>query len=247
MGEVKMDRKIFMKELEYLLQDIAEDDRNDALSFYESYFDEAGIDNEASVIEELGEPSRVAAIIKDGLQGRYDDRIHAGNSGFSDDDYKRSYEVIDADVVEEKKATYHKGASHFKEKWNELSSGDKTLLIIIGVFALVPLSFPVLGIFGGFFSFGFSIFSVILCIIFGFWIVMALFYVIAFALIVIGVIHLFTLPGAGLIYMGIGCILIGLGKIFSKIAFWFFKDAIPKMVDAIGTCFAKIFHREAKS
>ena len=66
MGEIKMDRKKFMKELEYLLQDISDEERQEALSFYENYFDEAGKENEQKVIDELGDPSRVAAIIKDG-------------------------------------------------------------------------------------------------------------------------------------------------------------------------------------
>ena len=56
-----MDRKTFMRELEYLLQDINDEERKEALDYYESYFDEAGLENEQQVLAELGEPSQVAA------------------------------------------------------------------------------------------------------------------------------------------------------------------------------------------
>ena len=59
-----MDRAQFMRELEELLADISETERQDALEFYNNYFDDAGIENEASVIRDLGSPEKVAAIIK---------------------------------------------------------------------------------------------------------------------------------------------------------------------------------------
>ena len=64
-----MDRAQFMQELEKLLADISETERQDALGFYNSYFDDAGAENEASVLRELGSPEKVAAIIKADLKG----------------------------------------------------------------------------------------------------------------------------------------------------------------------------------
>ena len=45
-----MDRARFMQELEKLLADISETERQDALDFYNSYFDDAGAENEQQVI-----------------------------------------------------------------------------------------------------------------------------------------------------------------------------------------------------
>ena len=56
-----MDRAQFMKQLERLLSDISEAEKQEALAYYNSYFDEAGPENEASVIRELGSPGKVAA------------------------------------------------------------------------------------------------------------------------------------------------------------------------------------------
>ena len=64
---MKQDR--FLKELEYLLSDISAEEREEALEYYRCYFEDAGMENEASVIEELGSPEKVAYTIKEGLSG----------------------------------------------------------------------------------------------------------------------------------------------------------------------------------
>ena len=62
-----MNRVEFIQELERLLMDIPENDRMDAIAYYQDYFDEAGADNEAQVIRELGSPEKVADTIKAGF------------------------------------------------------------------------------------------------------------------------------------------------------------------------------------
>jgi uncharacterized membrane protein len=53
-----------MAELERQLARIDERERAEAIAYYNEYFDEAGPENEARVIAELGSPVRVAAQIK---------------------------------------------------------------------------------------------------------------------------------------------------------------------------------------
>jgi uncharacterized membrane protein len=53
-----------MAELERQLARIADHERAEAIAYYNEYFDEAGPENEARVIKELGSPVRVAAQIK---------------------------------------------------------------------------------------------------------------------------------------------------------------------------------------
>ena len=72
-----MDRAQFMEQLKRLLSDIPEYEREEALDYYESYFDDAGQEKEAMVIRELGSPGKVAAIIKADLEsGNRDYVIH---------------------------------------------------------------------------------------------------------------------------------------------------------------------------
>lgn len=58
-----MNRSEFMAELRKLLVSIPEDDREEALQYYEDYFEDAGSENEEHVIKELGSPEKVASII----------------------------------------------------------------------------------------------------------------------------------------------------------------------------------------
>ena len=53
-----MNRAQFMKQLEKLLSDISEEERKEALDYYESYFDDAGPEREAEVLRELGSPGK---------------------------------------------------------------------------------------------------------------------------------------------------------------------------------------------
>ena len=64
-----MNRETFMKDLEYLLQDIPDEEKADALSYYADYLEEAGPENEEKVLKEFGSPERIAAIIRADLKG----------------------------------------------------------------------------------------------------------------------------------------------------------------------------------
>ena len=64
-----MNRSEFMKELEYLLQDIPDPEKEEALAYYRDYLEEAGDEHEEQVIREFGSPERVAAIIRSDLNG----------------------------------------------------------------------------------------------------------------------------------------------------------------------------------
>lgn len=232
-----MNREEYLRELAYLLQDMSDEERQEALLFYENYFDEAGEENEQKVILELGTPKHLAKIIKDGLGGQFEEHIHAGNQGFSNDDYDDNYEVVDVDQNQK-----NNGFKSIKRKWNEMDSRDRLILGILLILVCVPVSFSILGIIGGVFGTGFSVVAAIFMFVFGFWIVTFVLHVIAIILIVMGVLHLFSVPGAGCIYIGVGCILIALGSIFGKIAIWFFKDCIPKVANAIADGLGKIIH-----
>lgn len=230
-----MNREEFLKELSYLLQDISEQERNEALQYYEDYFDDAGEENEEKVILELGDPSRIAAVIKDGLKGKFEENIQSGNDGFENSDYRSQYEVVDHDHP--RKSNNSRWGS-LKEKWNQLENRDRILLIIIAVIAIVPFSFPFMGVVGGLFGIAFAVGLTLFMFIFGFWILTVLFYIIGIIAIIVGISHLFITFGTGLIYLGVGVLLIAFGQIFSQIAKWFSKTLIPSIVDF----FSNLYH-----
>ena len=65
-----MSRVEFMKQLNELLTEISPSEREEALQYYNDYFDDAGEENEANVMQELGSPYKVAETIKADLLGR---------------------------------------------------------------------------------------------------------------------------------------------------------------------------------
>lgn len=68
-----MNREEFMKELEYLLSDIPDEDKAEAIGYYRDYLEEAGDENEEAAIKEFGSPERIAAIIRSDLSGHLED------------------------------------------------------------------------------------------------------------------------------------------------------------------------------
>lgn len=55
-----MSKNEYMAKLEKKLKHLPKSDRRVALEYYEEYFEEAGVENEQNVIEELGSPEQVA-------------------------------------------------------------------------------------------------------------------------------------------------------------------------------------------
>lgn len=83
-----MRRDKFMKELEYLLQDIPDEDKADAIAYYQDYLEEAGPENEEKVIQDFGSPERVAAIIRADIYGTLEDGGEFTEKGYEDERFK---------------------------------------------------------------------------------------------------------------------------------------------------------------
>lgn len=99
-----MSREMFLKRLEELLYDLPEEERINALEYYEDYFEEAGPDMELQVIRELGSPERIVAIIKTNLLREVENRSTDGE--FTEHGYS---------------------APEFDEKKNEIVLGSQML------------------------------------------------------------------------------------------------------------------------
>ena len=59
-----MRKEEFLEQLEMLLADISAEERAEAMAFYRSYFEDAGMGNEEKILAELESPEKVAEIIK---------------------------------------------------------------------------------------------------------------------------------------------------------------------------------------
>ncbi len=214
-----MNRKEFIDKLDYLLQDIEDIEREEALQYYEDYFDEAGSENESQVIKDLGSPERVAAIIKAGLENQFDQDIEYSEKGMDNANYKEVREVIEAEVIDKEKKE-----NHFK------GNPDRNrILIILIIIGIIFLALPIggglfgvcIGVIAALFALGIGVLTGgVVCLV-G-----------AVACLVKGAMILASTPGMGLIILATGFGLIALSIGFFALARGTVK-AIPLMVSGV--------------
>lgn len=229
-----MSRNEFMEELGRLLYELPIVEREEAIRYYESYFEEAGADQEQVVLEELGSAERIAAQIL------RDYRMENGSGMYTEQGYKETENKTNVPMQ------YESGEN---KKENESAGSGITITkkgmsggALVAVILLAILTFPIwisviataFGLLMGLFGAGIGItvgFSVggIGCIIGA---------VVAF---VFGIVKIFTVPvvGAGLIAMalilfGVGCLMIAAVGGIIKLIIWIVKGIINLL--------SRIFH-----
>lgn len=218
-----MNRKEFIEQLRYLLQDISEEEREDALEYYENYFDEAGEDQETRVIEELESPEKVAAIIRDSVRGEEGEAQYT-EQGY----YNRRYEE-DAKVPETRNLEF--GKFHFKGNRNR----NMVLLILIAI-GIVSVCLPgiagiggaAIGILGGCIGIIFSILGGIIGLFTG-----------GVATIVYAIVQMSTSVAEGLFFLGVGFVLLALGVLLCILFVWIVMDLLPRLIRWIVGFFRK--------
>lgn len=191
-----MSKEEFLQIFEKNLINISEEERQDAVAYYTEYFEEAGPENEAKVIEELGSPVMLArkisaeAAIKD-IEAGYTTGHGGGGADHTYDNVSRG------------------GTKEYKK-----SKSDKGFWANIGVILLLLCSSPVIlpvGIVLAVVSF--VVILVIGIVLLAFLLVGVCLTVGGIAGIIGGVIGIFTHMFSGLIAVGIGMIILGVGML----------------------------------
>jgi len=192
-----MNRVEFMTKLSGLLADISQEEREEALQFYENYFADAGVEHEAEIIKELGSPERVAVMIKADLGENATTSGEFTEKGYTDERFA------------EKKSPAKYTESHQKSnpplrtnKWIKI-----LLIVLIGI-VILP--------FGGTFIFTILsvLFSIIVAVIsacFALVIAAIAIMVAGFALVIGGIVLFITAPPVASLLVGIGLIIFVLG------------------------------------
>lgn len=211
-----MNREQFMRELEQLLKDLPSGEREEAIQYYNDYFDDAGAENEDRVIRELGSPAQVARTIREGMSenGEYTER------GYEDARFRDSQQVSAGNRASSMELPRPlRGAN----PWKFLA----ILLLCLLLFPIVVPLFITLLIVAG----------AVLLGVFG---VMAGTAVAAVALPIAGIIliglaiyNLFLVPGTGIALGGIGCLLLSAGILVFLITVWIMKALIPFLIRSI--------------
>lgn len=119
-----MNKEKFLKELEHLLMDLSEEEREEALSYYQDYFDEAGPEHEVGLLRKLGSPEKVAAELKCALAGdteggEFSERGYRDDRFIENEKMPDHYtEIVVGEVVDDDagKKQYHSDASSARGK-----------------------------------------------------------------------------------------------------------------------------------
>ena len=238
----KMDRLEFMKQLESLLGDIPATEREEALQYYNDYFDDAGCDNEQEVLEALGSPERVAGNIKSDLnmnngnvQAHANDRalILYGEEtldGASDNVSASGAEMLSCDTSDSAKDT---------TSGSGLSNGMIVLIVVLCVLASPVLIGIASGLIGGIVGIVAAWFSLML----GFGVTAVALLIVFMVLAVVAVIGFFTEPMAGVALLGGSMICGGLGILLLMLTVAMVGIATPAIGGAIVTLVKKIFRK----
>ena len=89
-----MNKESFLRELSFLLSDLEEDEKKEALQYYQDYFDEAGPEREQEILAHIGSPEKAASEIKNGLFGDTD-RGEYTERGYYDERFDEYHRVPD--------------------------------------------------------------------------------------------------------------------------------------------------------
>lgn len=223
-----MKREEFLKQLEQLLDGISEEEKADALAFYRSYFEDAGEENEESVIAELESPEKVAQSIKKNLgmekeNGSYDVPVGSNPEWNKNDD-----------------DMFVKNTDTPKEKKNGWSVAAIVLVVItspLWLTLLLVVASLLLAVVATLFGIAVAVVAVMASLVFA-----------GFLLIGFGFSTLFTGGAAvGIGLTGAGLLVLGLGILAVLLVVWVFGVFLPWAVRGIiGLC-KKPFEKKKES
>lgn len=255
-----MSRWEFMRQLEELLADISPNEREEALQYYNDYFNDAGRENEQEVIKALGSPEQVARIVREGLddggsRGEFTENGFSAQSASLENEISASQETFTSkdsgqgagDFQQENFRQENFRSEDEKYRGPESKQQKKELptwevvLIVLGCIICSPVILAaILSVLGTLLG----VIATILGIILGVGIAAAILLVVAATLAVAGFGCIFAHPLTGIGLLGGGCICGALGILFLLCAVWLAGKGIPAVCHGIAYLYHRIFDRK---
>lgn len=220
----------FLSKLERLLWNIPKEERDEAIQYYEEYFNDAGVENEAELIAELESPEKVAKTIRDGFQSGNADSMEYTEQGI------RNGKIPNANMPAPKNYSEQSNSYTYDGDFVKSVSDKKSfetwqiVLIIVGVVLLSPIWLSILAtaasLIVGVISAVLGIVVALLACILGFGVT-------GIFCVVVGISQLAVSPALGSIVLGMGLLLLGGMCICLLLAVLLIGKAIPAMVKGI--------------
>lgn len=252
-----MNRTEFMSELEYLLQDIPEEEKAEALAYYRDYLEDAGDENEEQVIREFGSPERVAAIIRSDLSGSLENGGEFTEAGYQDERFRDpNYQVVQhrhlpnvSDPGEEGGKGQDRKKSGRRQKPNVANDSFVIRLLKVGLLlvAIVLLSPIFLGLGGGVLGIAAGLLALVVAAILLVGALTIAACIGSVALLVLGVGLVVTQPWSGVLVLGIGVLVLGLAFIGIALSLLIYGRFIPFCIRGVVDAVSGLFHRTRRS
>lgn len=248
-----MSKEAFIRRLRELLAGLPQSEAEEAIQYYEDYFADAGEENEAKVIEELGSPEKVAANIRAdlGMAGTQGEGA-SGSGGTESSDGKGTYSGngststqggqssgagggynygstgFDGDRYNSDSYSGRAGGSRYEEPSKEKHTALWVVLAICTCYVWIPLVLAAVILV-------FAAIVVVCALSLAFGVTAFAIGVTGIALIGVAVVKMFVSPAAGLIMLGSGLIMAGLTIFFIYLVGLLFGKAIPSFFGWIGS------------
>ncbi|MGN0352538.1 MAG: DUF1700 domain-containing protein [Roseburia sp.] len=211
---MSMKREQFLNELERLLFDISREERDEAMTFYRSYFEDAGENNEENIIKELESPEKVAKSIRESLmeeEGATAEERYGQNLAYRNAEYYKNVNETIQNLQGKKKET-------------------NTAAIVLAIVLLVITS-PI----------WLSLLATVAAILVA---VIAVVFALLFSGCAVAVAAIVTMvagnPAAGFVVLGIAFLLLSIGILAVIVMVWLFGKGIPALCRGIGKLAKKI-------
>lgn len=231
-----MSKMEFLEELQHLLEELPVEERKEAIRYYESYFEEAGTEQEQIVLEELGSAKRIATQIIRDYKAEKVEGIYTEQGYREAEPVKQMPQKYDRNNTQEEQKTENSGSGIYVTN-KGLSGGTLVLLVILGI-----LTFPIwISILGAAFGVLMGLFGASIGIVVGFGVGGIGCIIGGIVAVAVGIFKSFTIPvvGAallaiGLVVFGIGCLMLAAAGGVIPLAVW--------LVNAIIQLFHRLFH-----
>ena len=233
-----MNRDEFMRELEYLLQDIPEKEKADAIEYYRDYLEEAGPEHEEEVIREFGSPERIASIIRSDISGDLEDGGEFTEKGYQDERFKDpNYQMAKRFDLPE--------VSDYKEKHERKSGSSRSgrrrtiVLWIILIIVASPLLSGIGGILAGLVS---GLFGLLVGAVVAVGAITVAFLAAGVAMVPAGFVSMAIHPLSGILLLGLGILFLGLGLLALAGSGVFYGKFLPFLFRSCMNAVSRIFH-----
>lgn len=247
-----MNRDEFMRELEYLLSDIPDEEKADAIEYYRDYLEEAGPENEEKVIQEFGSPERVAAIIRSDISGSLKDGGEFTDHGYEDERFKdpnyqmaKRYDLPEPSQFEK---SFEKEEESRAERAKNQGGVNKAVKICLWLILIIVASPILIGIGSGIVGIAAGLFACVLGLLAALGAITLAFLLSGIALVFGGIVVMIMHPMSGILVLGLGILLFGFGILGIAACWVFYGSFFPFLFRSVINAVSGLIHgRRARS